>query len=938
MSSLKMFFCMVTEFKAINITIHRELNSIYTLWNNETSDNKVGIIHVGFTRPKVPGYEEIQCFHGGMLVSASAKWSLPEEYNTSNKAVYESSRLTLFQLLTGFGYNIDITNEEEYFGDEPILESPLVSGSNHTIASAALEVLVSFPKPMSKEEIYGYIIDRNLFQFGAKKPVNVLNVELNRHCEGTEYSQASSNKLFGKTNTGLFFALNSIPKEFGGWLKTLPESIPELVDACLNLGIYDDKSYFKNKKFLSDIQIRELELIRYRNLKTVINIEDPSELIPILPISILEAHIAQLGLTVRTCNVFQIQDIFTLKDSLSYSLVEMMRWPNFGKKSAKDLCEVLDASVEKLSFLLPVNSDDSISNNTAGEEKIEAEAEAEEDSSFEHVAKIALKQHFENSLSMLKENERKVLECRTGYQGAVKTLEEVGDIIGVTRERVRQIQKAKISKIINTEYWDDCIAIKVGELLLNRGQPLYLEMLEIEDNWFAGFMGNYQHLAAIIELFSESEIRIININGAAIVSRIRQDDWDAMISNYKKSLRRKANEQTWSRCDLEIMFKASLDEKGASELYPLIWGIFSEILIFEESSSGNEILISYGKTLYSATLAVLHQAESPLHFSIIAERVCEQFGRSATDSQVNSCLHKVGAKLFDRGIYGLPHFNPISEGTCQHLRIVVETLTYSGSLMKQWHCTEFLRLLQEKFPALPEELNQYILNMILEDSEKLTYLNKNVWARADSDQSSRDRVDMADAFTKILEDSGRPLKGVEIKEKLKEIRGVHEGLQLQPTERMILVGPDIWGLIERDIGGTEENNKHKLDVIFSYLSDSQKGIHVSEVAECLASYHLDPIETSSYALLNLAQRDERFFLARAMFLGLSDWGEDVRRLNYSQAVRKVLEEMNRPMSIVEINAKVEMLTGLEVDNSVTGSLIKEGGKFNSATRLWERDN
>ena len=84
----------------------------------------------------------------------------------------------------------------------------------------------------------------------------------------------------------------------------------------------------------------------------------------------------------------------------------------------------------------------------------------------------------------------------------------------------------------------------------------------------------------------------------------------------------------------------------------------------------------------------------------------------------------------------------------------------------------------------------------------------------------------------------------------------------------------------------------------------------------------------------MAQRDERFFLARAMFLGLSDWGEDVRRLNYSQAVRKVLEDMNSPMNIVEINAKVEMLTGLEVDNSVTGLLINEGGKFNSSIKKW----
>ena len=867
------------------------------------------------------------------MVSASVKWALPEGYNTSNKTAYEHNKLPLFQLIKGFGYDI-VLDDDELFSQQPSIDISANADKNLTIASSALEVLESVAKPMSKEEIYGHIIERDLFQFGAKKPINVLNVELNRHCEGTSYSQASSSKLFGKSKAGLFFALSTVPKEVEGWLKELQESNIELAEACMNSGIFNEKSYFKNKQFMSDTQIRELELFRYQTLKCSINIENPSELIPLLPTSILEAHITQLGLTVRTSNVFNVQSIFKLKDAIGYSLEDMMKWTNFGKKSAKDLCEMLDASVEKLSYTLPVSTGDS---NTAiinvNEEEIGKEVT--EAPNFEHASQTPLRDHFENSLSLLKTNERTILEGRTGYNGSVKTLEEMGAVIGVTRERIRQIQKKNVEKIIKTEFWDDCIAIKVGELLLGREQPLYLEMLEVEDAWFTGFIGNYQHLAAIIGLFSENQIKILTIDGSVIISRITQDDWDSLISSFRSSLRAKANEQCWTKEEVELTFRTSLEEKGASELYPLLWRVFSDVLIFEESTSGTEVLISYGRTLKSATLAVLRQAESPLHFSVIAERVRENLSRNVTDHQVNACLQSVGAKLFDRGTYALPHFNPISEGTCQHLRVVVESLVHNGPLMKQWHTTEFLKSLGQKFPALPASLNQYILNLILESAENLTYLNKNVWARADSGQSSENRVDMADAFTKILEDSGRALKGVEIKEKLKEIRGVHEDLQLQPTDRMILVAPDTWGLIDRDIGGTKESNNHKLDAIFSYLSDSQKGIHVSEVSQCLSSCQLDPKETSSYALLNLAQRDNRFFLGRAMFLGLSDWGEDVRRINYSQAVRKVLEGMYRPMSIVEIHAQVEALTELEVDNSVTNLLIKEGGKYNASTRLWE---
>ena len=930
MSVLKMFFCIVSETQSSDITIHRDLNSIYTLWGTEKSDDKVGIIHIGFIRPKVPSYDELQHFNGAVLVSASVKWALPEGYNTSNKTAYEHNKLPLFQLIKGFGYDI-VLDDDELFSQQPIIDISANADNTHTIASAALEVLESVAKPMSKEEIYGHIIERDLFQFGAKKPINVLNVELNRHCEGTSYSQASSSKFFGKSKAGLFFALSTVPKEFEGWLQKLENSNVELAEVCMNLGILNEKLYFQNRQFLSDTQIRELELIRYQTLKLSINIEDPSELIPLLPTSILEAHITQLGLTVRTNNVFNVQSIFKLKDAIGYSLVEMMRWDNFGKKSAKDLCETLDASVEKLSYTLPVNSVDS---NTAiinvNEEEIEKEIT--EAPNFEHASKTPLKKHFENSLALLKTNERTILEGRTGYNGSVKTLEEMGAVIGVTRERVRQIQKKNVEKIIKTEFWDDCIAIKIGGLLLGREQPLFLEMLEVEDDWFSGFIGNYQHLAAIIELFSENQIKILTINGSVIISRISQDDWDASIRTFKRTLKNKAKEQSWSRAEINLTFKASLDEKGATELLPILWSHFTESLQF----NSNDILLSFGTSIESVLNVVLSEAEAPLHFSEIARRAEPLLGREISDHNVNTRLQTTEARLFGRGTYGLKIFNPISDLTCNHIRLVVNKTVYEGPLSKQWHVTELLNSLKEKFPSLPNELDSYLLNIILEDSEQLTYLNKNVWARTDSGQLPTDRIDMADAFTKILEDAGKPLKGKDIKAKLEAIRGVHESLQIQPTERMFQVGPDTWGLYERDISLSDEETKVCLDNLYSHLSSNQKGIHHSEVNSFLASRALSHMAVTGYELLNLAQRDSRFYLGRSMFLGLADWGEDTRRLNYAQAVRSIFTDMTSPMSIIEINAKVEELTGLEIDGTVTGIIPKEGGKYNPETRLWEK--
>lgn len=934
MSALKMFFCIVNDNGAVDVTIHRELNSIYTLWSNEKIFNKVGIIHIGFMRPKVPSYEEIEHFKKNILVSSSVKWALPTEYRTSNKVV-NNSKIPLYQLLSGFGYDIEIEDDlpvTEYVVRET---SAKVEG-NHTIASAALEVLESSSQSMSKEEIYGHIIDRNLFNFGAKKPINVLNVELNRHCKDSEYSHSVSNKIFGKTRNGLFYAL-SAKREFNGWLKVLHDENPSLKSECLKLLIFDDKTYLEKRHELTDQISRELDLIRFEQLKLSIDTEDPSQLIPLLPSPILNAHISQLGLTVRTSNVFSFQGISCLKDVIGISLTGMLGWPNFGKKSAKDLCELLIASATKLTFQLPNPSSKNI-NLMEHENLINGPAPEYENQSsdyiFEHIKQVPLKEHFENSLALLSENARLILEYRTGYKEPIKTLEEVGRLLGVTRERIRQIQKKNINKIIDTEYWDDCIAIKIGNLLIDRDQPLYLEMLEVEDNWFSGFIGNYQHLAAIIELFSENQIQLLTINGAVVISRISQDDWDNLISDFRKSLKTKADERVWTREDIDLTFKAELESKGATELLSILWDTFSDTLQF---STEDEVLVAFGKTGESAVYTVLQQAEAPLHYSEVAIRASEILGRKVEERLAHNSLPRQGAKLFGRGIYGLPKFNPISDLICKHIRVVVSKLFYEGPLAKQWHVTELLSYLKEKFPALPEELDLYILNIILEGCDELTYLNKNVWARADSGQKPTDRVDMADAFTKILEDAGKPLKGKEIKARLEAIRGVHEALQLQPTDRMLQVGPDTWGLYERDINIDSESIAKYLNALHSYLKNEQKGIHVTEVNDFLEKVNLGLELPESYTLLSLAQQDERFYLGRSMFLGLAEWGDDTRRYTNAQAVRKILDGMTKPMSIMEINAKVHALTGIDTDTTVTGILINEGAKYYKEQRLWFKE-
>lgn len=110
-------------------------------------------------------------------------------------------------------------------------------------------------------------------------------------------------------------------------------------------------------------------------------------------------------------------------------------------KSVDEVKEILTYLQNPVSLETPVGED---GENSLGD-MVEDKSEATPD---EALNVLARKEEVSDLLNSLNEREQKVIRLRYGLEdGQTHTLEEIGEMMGVTRERVRQIEARAMEKL-----------------------------------------------------------------------------------------------------------------------------------------------------------------------------------------------------------------------------------------------------------------------------------------------------------------------------------------------------------------------------------------------------------------------------------------------------------------------------------------------------------
>ena len=160
--------------------------------------------------------------------------------------------------------------------------------------------------------------------------------------------------------------------------------------------------------------------------------EQPPVFIPLLNIKVSgqtwialqNRSIHQLTWSVRTQNILLAQDFKTLAEIAELSPKQWLKFRNFGRKSLTEIQE----TVNKI-----------IANPDVFDPKTEHSVEVSQIQTLNELGHVVFQR--------LQIRQQEVVKYYYGYNGTPENLQQIGGVLGVTRERVRQIKKTVNNKL-----------------------------------------------------------------------------------------------------------------------------------------------------------------------------------------------------------------------------------------------------------------------------------------------------------------------------------------------------------------------------------------------------------------------------------------------------------------------------------------------------------
>lgn len=310
------------------------------------------------------------------------------------------------------------------------------------------------------------------------------------------------------------------PNDTDSWLTKISEEDHYLARALKRVGIHDDRTYYAREWCLKTEFRRKLGVFRANELG-VSELPDPCRMAKSAPPWLIDRSIDLMDLRVRSYNVFKAMELQTIRDLADLTRDQLLAMRNFGETSCRDVVDTIKADIEVgppefESVLQELRS------VTATNDELDAA-----------VAEPGLVTSLWRAFQNLTARDAKVLALRLGFLARQETLQEIATSLGVSRERVRQMEVQALKHFLDDSDWLGKIDARVDDLKRKLMSPLSLSHAQELDRWFDGVSEYSSVIERVIRKSKASGTHIIEIDGTQYFSKVSQGEWDHISARIK---------------------------------------------------------------------------------------------------------------------------------------------------------------------------------------------------------------------------------------------------------------------------------------------------------------------------------------------------------------------------------------------------------------------
>lgn len=670
-----------------------------------------------------------------------------------------------------------------------------------------------------------------------------------------------------------------------GWFALKNRRMPSPME-ILSIRIREEAACATTTKEVACLDAEERTFMAISSKFPLLN-WTPEMLLSLVPEMLLRTSFQSACLPKRVLNCMQHFGARTWRDLLSYDPGALMKIPNFGETSLTAIRAAIRPAVLAMASERAKSS-------------------------------IPILDRIKEWISQFQEGDGRhaqILGLRLGLEridGDIPTLEELGSRFGVTRERIRQIEKMAWGAMLTTMP----ALSSAGEGLSRRLREQHglLPVDELRQDRLIGSLASAQGtIAALVNLGWVPGARIWKNDDRMYLSLLEDGRTTALLRALRDSI---------AKCDGDI----DLTEWSAT--YEATGKIDCEMAMkhvraaFGIPDGQRFVKARRGNRIRSDILGMLEASPVPMHFRDVANRIKDDEW-DPEDARVQVMLNSIpGVMLLSMGCYGTKrHFPEMDTVAPDVIQAALEIMTSGEHDLERDWAMHALSPMVNELADPPCGLDAYRLHAILCSRPDLFIDTGRLTIRLNLSHGGQDAdpgVDRKPAARRqrhllaieILEAAGGPMDASALGERIRQQRDIKDVRELaaQYSDLLVMLHDDRIGLVPRDLPGDPGARACVADAVADILVNRGWSIGLDVAVGTMPIPKLIPA-IQPEGLRAILLQDDRFLKRPyGMRAALSSWGDE-RTAPPPETLLELAETLEEGFTTKQMQASVQEVFG-----------------------------